>query len=63
MFINPPLRLCLLLPLQLPGLKMYLLKEESKQYCGAEPVLGRTVKQDYTSGDWYKMTVRLSLFK
>ncbi|KAG1671486.1 hypothetical protein FOA52_003144 [Chlamydomonas sp. UWO 241] len=47
---------------KIPGLKIYLLNEENKQYCGAEPVLGVDVKPDSTSGEWFKVTVPFGAF-
>lgn len=47
---------------QLPGLKMFVLKEETKEYCGQEPVLGEdgsATKQ----GNWFKVNIPFSLFK
>jgi hypothetical protein len=48
---------------QLPGLKLYLLNEDSKQYCGAEPVLGVDAQAEATSGAWFKVTVPFDKFR
>ncbi len=49
--------------MQLPRLKVYVLNEEMKQYCGSEPVLGSSVAYTERSGDWFKVYLPMSSFR
>ncbi|KAL6758139.1 hypothetical protein V8C86DRAFT_3025649 [Haematococcus lacustris] len=47
---------------EVPGLKLFIMQEELKQYCRNELVLGNTTLPTGTQGEWYSFVIPLADF-
>ncbi|GFH23772.1 expansin-like EG45 domain-containing protein [Haematococcus lacustris] len=47
---------------RVPGLKLFIMQEELKQYCRNELVLGNTTLPTGTQGEWYSFVIPLADF-